>query len=154
MIVVGRFAIMGDWDQSPIPGGTVRITMPPLGHVFGCGWEPHTQMALQALDDNLKPGMSFAEIGAGSCILSVAAKALGASKVYAMELNPEALDAGRRVIAANKADVELIEGTFPPEEVDLAIVSITTDFIHQHRGKIKAKKVLSVMDEGHVEDAT
>lgn len=151
MIEVGEFVICGDWDSAPTPQGKLRIIMPPLGHVEGAGWRDVTQAALLALPDYVAPGKTFAEIGAGSGILSVAAKLLGADRCYATELNPDALEAARRVFAANHVDVELIEGTFPSETVDVAVVSISTDFAKQNRHKIKAKTILIVRDDAVVE---
>lgn len=155
MLEVGQFAICGEWDGTPIPPGKLRIIMPPLGHVFGAGWHPVTQAALLALPSVIAPGCSFAEIGAGSGILCVAAKLLGAGKCYAIEMDREALAIMPGVFAVNNlTDVEIIDGTFPPEPVDVAFVSISTDFAKDNRGKIAAKRLLVVTDEANVEDWT
>jgi len=152
MIDAGRFVIAGDWDSTPTLDGKLRIVMPPLGHVEGGGWRNVTQAALLALPDYVTPNCSFAEIGAGSGILSVAAKLLGAGKCYATELNPEALEAARRVFAANSVDVELIEGSFPPDDdLDVVIVSISTAFYEKNKDRIRAKTVLVAHDDGFVE---
>lgn len=151
MIEVGQFVIAGDWDGSPTPEGKIRIIMPPLGHVAGAGWHLTTQAALLALPDHVKPGESFADIGAGSGILSVAAKLLGAGRCIATELNPDALEVARRVFVVNSVGVELINGTFPEEEVDLAVVSISTGFYEQNKDKIRAKRILVVHDDGSVD---
>jgi len=152
MIEVGRFVIAGDWDQSPTPQGKLRIVITPLGHVEGGGWRNVTQAALLALPDHIKPNCSFAEIGAGSGILSVAAKLLNAGQCYATELNPDALEAARKVFSANNVDVELIEGTFlPDEDLDVVIVSISTAFYEKNKERIRAKTVLVVHDDGFVQ---
>jgi len=150
MIPVGKFAICGDWDDTPTPEGMLRIVMCPLSHVFGAGWAPHTQAALLALPEHVRPGMSFLELGAGSCILSVAAEKLGASPCYATELNPEALAAGRRVLAANGSHVELIEGTFLDRDVDLAVVSISSQWAEEHAAEVRATKILVIEDDATV----
>lgn len=151
MIEVGSFAIVGDWDDTVTPDTIIRIVMPPLGHIFGAGWHTHTQVALYALKEHLKPGMTFAEIGAGSAILSVAAMKIGAKKAYATEINPDALVAAKRVISANDVKVTLVDGTFLEQEVDLAIISISSSFAHDNLDKIKAKKVLLITDTAEVE---
>lgn len=151
MIQVGSFAIVGDWDTTPVPHGLLRIVMPPLGHVFGAGWHPATQAVLSALPSYVRKGTAFAEIGAGSGILCVAAKLLGAGKCYATELDPEALVAAKKVFAVNNVEVELINGTFVNQDVDLAVVSINSDFVSQHYDKIKARQVLAVHDDFTVE---
>lgn len=151
MIEVGKFVIAGDWDDTPTPEGKLRIVMPPLGHCYGAGWHDTTKAALLALPEYVKPGMSFLELGAGSCILSIAAERLGALPVYATECNPEALEAGRRVLAANNSQVQLIEGTFVDEHVDIAVVSISTKFAQDNAERINATTILVVHDDASVE---
>lgn len=126
--------------------------MPPLGHVFGAGWHPVTQASLLALPDFVTPGMTFAEIGSGSAILCVAAKFLGAGKCYALEINPDALIAARKVIDANGFDIELINSTYPPERVDLAVVSIGTQFAEDNLANFDCERLLVVTDENRIED--
>lgn len=151
MIIVEPFAICGDWDTTPTPNGLHRIVMPPLGAVFGAGWHPHTQTGLRAVAAHVRPGMTFAEVGAGSGILCVAAKLVGAGECYATEINPDALAAARRVFAANGVDVTLIEGTFPPTWVDVALVSISTDFAKRDSAQVKAARIVAILDDGSVE---
>lgn len=151
MVTVGQFATIGAWDNSTTPQGKLRIVMPPLGHVEGAGWRNVTQAALLALPDHVSPNCSFLDIGTGSGILSVAAKLLGAGQCYATELNPDALEAARRVFAANHVDVELVVGTFIDKKVDLAVVSISTQFFEQNKDRIHAKRILVVHDDGFVE---
>jgi len=151
MLEVGKFVICGDWDKTPAPKNKLKIIMPPLGHVFGAGWHGSTQAALNELPNHIIKGCSFAEIGAGSGILSVAAKLLGAGKCYATELSPEAIEAARRVFKANKVDVTLIEGSFIDEEVDVAVISISTEFVHENHSFIKAKKIIAVHDDFTIE---
>ena len=151
MILVGRFCIAGDWDDSPTPDGYLRIVMVPLSASYGGGWQATTQAALTALPLHLKPGMSFAEIGAGSGILSVAAKLLGAGKCYATELSRDALAVMPRVFAANNVDVEIIDGTFVDTQVDLAVVSISTDWFAENHHNILADRILVVHDDAATE---
>jgi len=151
MLEVGRFFICGDWDETPTPPDKLRIIMPPLGHVFGAGWHPVTQAALLALPDIMYPGYSFSEIGAGSGILCVAAKLLGAGKCYATEMDRDALALLPRVFELNNVEVEIIDGTFSPQ-VDISFVSISTDFATKNRDKILADRVYVVTDEATVED--
>lgn len=150
MIEVGRFCICGDWDDVPTPEGKLRIVMPPLGATYGGGWQPTTQAALLALPDHVTPDCSFAEIGAGSGILTVAAKLLGAGKCWATELSKDALVALAAVFAANGVDATIVDGTFPPEPVDLAVCSIATSWFAENRDKVLATKILNVEDDASV----
>lgn len=151
MIEIGRFAIVGDWDKAPTPEGKLRIIMPPLDHVYGGGFHLTTQNSLLALPEHVKPGSSFLELGAGSCILSIAAEKLGARRIYATECSPDALKAGRKVLAANHSQVQLSEGTFIEQHVDVAVVSISTKFAQENASKIKASKILIIHDDATVE---
>jgi ribosomal protein L11 methylase PrmA len=152
MIEVGAFVIAGDWDDTPTPAGKIRIIIPPLGPtVSGCGWEPFTQAALIELAKHVAPGISVADVGAGSGILSVAAAKLGARWCVATEMSPDALAAMPRVFEANGVSVGIVSGTIPPERVDVAIVSISSQFWQDHRHLIQADKVLVVQDDFSVQ---
>ena len=150
MIEVGSFVIMGDWDKTVTPKGKLRIVMPPLGHLDGAGWSPFTQAGILGLTKHLRPGMSFAEIGAGSGILCVAARLLGAKHIVATELDRDALAIIPQVFAANNIteDYEIIDGTFPNSHVDLALCSISTVFGKENAVKINAKHILNVDNDG------
>lgn len=139
MIDAGQFAIFGDWDNTLTPEGKLRIIMPPVGRIYGSGWHKPTQAGLRTVAEYMKPGMTFAEIGAGTAILSIAAKLMGASKCYALEINPETLAIARKVIDLNQAGdvIELIEGTWPPEKVDLSIVCVGEIWSKENADKIK-----------------
>lgn len=207
MIDIPPFAVFGDWDDTPTPKDRLRIVMPPLGHVFGGGWHPFTKSAINAIINYLKPGMSFLDVGAGSGILCVVAKLLGAADCYAVELDKDALAVLPKVFKANKVDVHVIDGTYGDwrgtekecrkhhaghherpkgkrltrqieenhdnfdkwwEEsnyhvkkandniaiipfVDLAIISISSNYVNSNKDKIKANKILTVEDDGRVE---
>lgn len=141
------FVVAGDWDATPTPEGKKRIIMPPPGHVQGCGWEAFTQAGLRAVAQYVKPGSSFHELGAGTAILSVAAKLMGATKVYATELNPEALAAAHRVVAANGGGVRVVKGTFISDAVDVTVVAVGGDFGEKNLPKIRGRLVIVVHDE-------
>jgi len=150
MIEVGQFVICGDWDSTPTPAGKLRIVMPPLGHLEGGGWSAFTQAGLNALPQEVKRGKSFAEIGAGSGILCVAARLLGAGHIVATELDKEALAYLPTIFAANAmSNYEIIDGTFPPSRVDLAICAISTEFGQVHAHNVNANRVLNINDVRH-----
>ncbi len=125
MILFDQYAIKGTWDTEPDPADRTTILMPPvpLG-VHGAGWHKSTQATLIALRQNLKPGQSFLDFGAGTGIVAVAAAKLGASKVYAAERDVRAIEFSKRVFEVNGVDVEFWNGDDPTPEVDFCIANV------------------------------
>jgi ribosomal protein L11 methylase PrmA len=94
-------------------------------------------------------GDSVADIGTGTGILSVAAKLLGASEVFASDIYPPAEATAKATFAANNVDVEFSTETWPPKKVDLVICSIGDTFVAENRGALLAhgKKVVSIAND-------
>jgi ribosomal protein L11 methyltransferase len=91
-----RLIIKPGWEEySPAPGELVLELDP--GMAFGTGGHPTTQLCLLSLEERITPGMSVADIGTGTGILSLAAARLGASHVLATDIDPLA----RRVAGEN-----------------------------------------------------
>ena len=72
-----RFFLCPPWLDAPTPPGRIHLEMIP-GNVFGGGDHPTTQLCLELLEALIKPGQTIADIGAGTGILTRAARALGA----------------------------------------------------------------------------
>jgi ribosomal protein L11 methyltransferase len=74
-------------------------------------------------------GETVLDIGTGSGILAIAAVRLGATKVYAVDVHPEAIEAVTANVASNGMErtIEVIEGRWPQPlavPVDLAVMNI------------------------------
>ena len=65
----------------------IEIALDP-GMAFGTGTHPTTQLCLESLEGIVEPGMSVLDLGCGSGILSIAAAKLGASSIYAIDIDP------------------------------------------------------------------
>jgi ribosomal protein L11 methyltransferase len=87
--VGSRFFIVPEWMDDPAPAGRLRIEVNP-GIAFGTGFHEATQICLEALEQYLAPGMTTLDAGAGSGILSIAAKLLGARRAIACDVDAEA----------------------------------------------------------------
>ena len=115
------------------------ITGRPIAGVMGVGgadWLERGERELEELPETaldkigLKPGMSVADVGAGSGYFTVRlAKRVGKDgKVYAVEVQPEMMTILRRRLAAEKlTNVETILGTeadpkLPKNTVDLILM--------------------------------
>lgn len=91
MLVGRHFFVVPEWRDDPTPVGRFRLTVNP-GMAFGTGVHETTQLCLEALEDYIKPGMAVLDVGAGSGILSRAARLLGAARVYSCDIDPVAVE--------------------------------------------------------------
>ena len=84
-----RLWICPSWK--PIPDeSAVNVLLDP-GLAFGTGTHPTTAMCLEWLDAQDLTGKSLIDYGCGSGILAIAALKLGAAKVYAVDIDPQAI---------------------------------------------------------------
>lgn len=84
-----RVWICPSWHTPPDPDA-VNIMLDP-GLAFGTGTHPTTSLCLQWLDQNFQTPIDVIDYGCGSGILGIAANLLGATQVYAVDLDPQAL---------------------------------------------------------------
>lgn len=84
-----RFLINPAWLPTPDTERMILCLDP--GMAFGTGNHQTTQLCLEALEDQVNRESVIADIGCGSGILSIAALLLGASQVYAVDVDPLAV---------------------------------------------------------------
>ncbi len=87
-----RFFIVQKNCDQPTPQGRLRLEI-DAGSAFGTGRHETTQLILGELERVLRPGMTVADVGCGSGILSKAALLLGAARVVACDIDPVFLNA-------------------------------------------------------------
>lgn len=68
---------------------------------FGTGDHPTTRLCLEWLEAALSPGASVVDFGCGSGILALAALCLGATRAWAVDIEPQALEATTANAALN-----------------------------------------------------
>ena len=107
---LGRLAITPPWlaaEFSPVE----RLVIDP-GMAFGTGEHETTRGVLRLMQDVIRPGDVVADLGAGSAVLAIAAAKLGARRVVAIELDPDAIGNAEANVAANGVweRVSVIEG--------------------------------------------
>ena len=95
-----RLLILPTWSQAPVGDRLPVILNPDMA--FGSGTHPTTRLCLAALEDYLRPGQTVIDLGCGSGILSIAAARLGASQVYAWDIDPQAVQVARRNVSRNE----------------------------------------------------
>jgi ribosomal protein L11 methyltransferase len=89
-ITVGRrFFVVPPWVTEPTPEGRMRLVFDSM-MAFGTGRHESTQLALEALETYVRPGNTVVDIGCGTGILSKAAEMLGADRVVACDVDPNA----------------------------------------------------------------
>jgi len=79
----------------PVPKGRVRLVIEP-STAFGSGTHESTRLALLMLEELEVQKLSVLDVGTGSGILALAAGALGARSVLALDVDPDAVWVARR----------------------------------------------------------
>jgi ribosomal protein L11 methyltransferase len=95
MAVGQRFFLTPPWCLEATPEGRLRLPIHP-GMACGTGRHPATQLALEAIEQHVRPGDSVVDVGTGSGILSAAAALIGAAQVIGCDVDPEAIRIARQ----------------------------------------------------------
>jgi ribosomal protein L11 methyltransferase len=101
-----RLQVVPVWSEAPA-SERLSIRLEP-GMAFGTGLHPSTRLCLMALEERVTPGGSVLDVGSGSGILSIAAAALGARSVTAMDIDPAAVEATRANARLNGFDRRIV----------------------------------------------
>ena len=109
-----RLVIKPSWIEYQEAPGELLIELDP-GMAFGTGYHPTTYGCLEALEQEVRPGMVVLDLGTGSGILAITAIALGAARVVALDQDPEAVRAARQNFRRVRIQrqVSLAQGTVP-----------------------------------------
>lgn len=89
-----RFFLTPPWCDDPTPAGRLRLPVYP-GMACGTGRHPATQLALEAIEEHVRPGDWVADIGTGSGILAAATVLVGAGIVIGCDVDPDAVRIAR-----------------------------------------------------------
>ncbi len=126
---VGSLVVAPAWRSVEVGAGAGPVVSIDPGACFGSGSHPTTRLMLAELQRRISPGASVFDVGTGSGVLAVAAARLGAARVVAVDIEPEAVDVTRANAAANgvaglvavsTADAADVEGTF-----DVVVANLT-----------------------------
>lgn len=111
----GVLSVAPPWLAEGRDPATTIVIEP--GMAFGTGDHPTTRGVLRLLPTAVTPGAVVADLGAGSAVLAIGAAKLGAARVAAVELDPEAIADAEANVAANG-----VAGTVTVIEADAALV--------------------------------
>ncbi|HFE39430.1 MAG TPA: 50S ribosomal protein L11 methyltransferase [Gammaproteobacteria bacterium] len=113
-------------SHAPLDEHAVNIMLDP-GLAFGTGTHATTALCLQWLDANNVCDQVVIDYGCGSGVLAIAAAKLGAKKVYAVDIDPQAITATQQN-ALNNAVHGLIDAclvdTFEEKLADVLLANI------------------------------
>jgi ribosomal protein L11 methyltransferase len=110
LITLGSLTVGPPWLAGGLDPRRTIVIDP--GMAFGTGDHASTRGAVTLLQDVIRDGSTVADLGSGSAILSIAAAKLGASRVWAIEIDPEAQDNAARNVDDNGVGdtVHVLEG--------------------------------------------
>jgi len=116
--VSDRILIVPPWEYSCEEDSSVIIKIEP-GMAFGTGEHITTKMCLEIMDRLYRISVpeSFLDVGTGSGILSIAAVKLGSKKVFALDIDLEAVAEARKNIELNS-----LSGKIAVEQISLSQV--------------------------------
>ncbi len=134
-----RLWIVPTWRQAPEPNA-VNVLLDP-GLAFGTGTHQTTALCLEWLDSLDLAGKTVVDYGCGSGILGIAAKLLGAERVWAVDNDPQALLATRE--NAQRNGIENAIEVYAPErspsiQVDVVVANILANPLIQLAPKLAA----------------
>jgi len=88
-VVLEDLVIKTPWDKNDYSGKKIITIEPKMA--FGTGKHETTQLCLQAIKKEVKPGMKILDLGTGSGILSIYAAILGADELLGLDIDPDAV---------------------------------------------------------------
>jgi ribosomal protein L11 methyltransferase len=122
---IGRLWVGPPWEAAPT--GALAVVIDP-GRAFGTGAHATTRLCLELLLD--VPRGDLLDAGCGSGVIAIAASKLGFEPVYAVDVDPQAIEATERNALANGVNVttHLVNATVDPVPATAtAVVNVALD---------------------------
>jgi ribosomal protein L11 methyltransferase len=132
---VAGFYLCPIWEEPQPQPGDLTLHLEP-GLAFGSGYHPTTRLCLKLLRQVFEEGKpeQVLDLGTGTGVLALAALALGAKRVLAVEYNDLAVNTAARNVRHNRREQEifLIHGDarhFAYLPADLVLANIHLDVL-------------------------
>lgn len=130
----------------PIPDGRLRLRLPARS-AFGTGSHESTRLALELIEDlaalSALVGKSVLEVGAGTGVLSFAARAFGAERAIAFDLDPAAPFHARDNARLNGLPIAGFAGRTaalrPSAQFDFVLLNVLPEEIFGELGDVIAR---------------
>lgn len=97
---IGKIVVKPTWEDYKAVDGDIIIELDP-GMAFGTGTHPTTVMVIELLQEFTKGNDTIIDVGTGSGVLAIAAAKLGAEKVYALDIDPVAVQSAQDNVSNN-----------------------------------------------------
>lgn len=130
-----RFVVKPTWRDYEASEDELLIEIDP-GRAFGTGTHPTTYLCIQMMEKYIKEGQSIIDVGTGSGILMVAAEKLGASEVWGVDIDSDAVEVAKDNLELNKVDSDkskLFVGNLlevvKDKKFDVVVANILADVI-------------------------
>lgn len=129
------------WEAfDPAPGDRI-IEIDP-GMAFGSGTHETTGMCISLLEEVIRGGEHVIDVGTGSGILAIAAALLGAGRVLAIDIDPDAVRVASENVAHNHVEqvVSVQEGDLlkkVDETCKICVANIISDIIISFAAPLK-----------------
>ncbi len=127
--------IVPTWEEVTALPGDLVIRIDP-GMAFGTGGHETTRLCLELLESVMDTSPlltvpSLLDLGTGSGILAIAANLLGAGRILALDIDPDAVDVARENLALNDMTDRVECGTTPlealTEDFDIILANILAE---------------------------
>ena len=122
------FAVVPEWDAKALPGPRTLVVDP--GRAFGTGTHQTTRLCLELLADEAarRPLGRVLDVGAGTGILAIAARRLGARAAAAVDFDPEATASCATHARLNQVALAIVQGdggrAFRPARFDVVLANL------------------------------
>ena len=134
-IHIGRLSIVPAWEEYREKDGEVVVRMDP-GMAFGTGTHETTRLCMRLIEQEIRGGEHFLDVGCGSGILSICAARLGAASCAAYDIDPVAVEVARKNVEAAGLDnivcgtSDLLSGVDREHGLyDFAVANIVADIL-------------------------
>lgn len=140
--VTPRLVIVPSWQTYQTEPGERVVVLDP-GMAFGTGHHETTRMCLELLDERLQRGdaPSVLDLGTGSGILGIAAAHLGAGRVVAADIDPDARTVALDNVSRNGlgAQIKVVDAEVGWESgpFDVVVANLTAEALRDMAPQIR-----------------